>query len=93
MDILVSVRILLVSGSVSQILVPTISLESVDGIPPNLPGCSTGTSLRADWVLVTLTSFSMSQKDLGDKFRYPQYLMNLLMEFPQIYLNKSLGHV
>ena len=28
-------------------LVPTVSLEPVDGIPPNLPGYIIGTSLRA----------------------------------------------
>ena len=36
-----------VSASAWQVLVPTISLEPVDGIPPNLPGCIIGTSLRA----------------------------------------------
>ena len=49
-DILISAWILLVSASVSasQILVPTISLEPVDGIQPNLPGYIIRTSLRAD---------------------------------------------
>ena len=55
-DILDLVRIPLESASVSasasasagQNLVPTISLEPVDGIPPNVPGYITGTSLRAD---------------------------------------------
>ena len=55
-----------------------ISLEQVDGIPPNLPGCIIGTSLRADKALVALTSFSRSKEDLGDKFLYPRYLMNQL---------------
>ena len=67
-DILVSVRIPLESASVSasawQNLAPTISLEPVDGIPPNLPGYIIGTNLRADQVLVTLTPFSSSQEDL-----------------------------
>ena len=63
-DILVSVRIPLESASAWQNLVPTISLEPVDGIPPNLPGYIIGTSLRADQVLVTLTPFSSSQEDL-----------------------------
>ena len=31
-----------------QILVPMISHETEDGIPPNLPECITGASLRAD---------------------------------------------
>ena len=35
------------SASALQILVPTISLEPVDGIPPNLPGYIIGASLRA----------------------------------------------
>ena len=51
-DILVLLRILLESASVSasarQNLVPMISLEPVDGIPPNLSGYIIGTSLRAD---------------------------------------------
>ena len=51
-DILVSVRILLESASLSasafQILVPTISLEPVDGIPPNRPRYIIVISLRAD---------------------------------------------
>ena len=68
-----------------------IFLEPVDDIQPNLPGCITGTSLRADSVLVIFTSFSKAHEDLGEKFLYPRYLMNQLMEFHQIYLNKSLG--
>ena len=46
-----------------QFLVPKISLEPGDGIPPNLPGYIIGSSLRAGYVLVTLTSFSRSQED------------------------------
>ena len=38
---------ILVSASVRQILVLTISLEPDDGIPPNLPKHISGTSLRA----------------------------------------------
>ena len=72
--------------------VPTISLEPVDGIPPNLSGYIIGTSLRAALVLVTLTSFSRSQ-DLGDKFLYPRYLLKQLMGFHQICLDISLGQV
>ena len=49
---MVSVRIPLASVSVSastrQILVPTISLKPVDGIPPNLPEYIIGTNSRAD---------------------------------------------
>ena len=41
-----------------------LSLEPVDGIPPYWPGYIIWTSLRADKVSVTLTSFSRSQKDL-----------------------------
>ena len=51
-DILVAVRIPLESASMAamagQNLVSTISLEPVNGIPPNLPGYIIGTSLRAD---------------------------------------------
>ena len=76
-DLLVLVRIPLVSASVSalaparKILVPTKSLEPDDGIPPNMPGCIIGISIRADKVLVSLTLYSRSQEDLGDKFLYP----------------------
>ena len=62
-DILVSVWIPLESASVSatasscQIILPMISLEPVDGTQPNLLGYMIGTSLRADYVLVTLTLF------------------------------------
>ena len=73
-----------------QILVPTISLELVDGIPPHLPGYITWTSLKVDQVSVTLTSFSRSQ-ELGDQ--YPQYLLNQLMGFHQIYMAISLGQL
>ena len=41
-----------------------ISLELVDVIPPNLPGYIIETSLRADFVLVTLTLFETSQEAL-----------------------------
>ena len=47
-----------------QITIPTISLEPFDRIPPNLPGYIIGTRLKADQVLVTLTTFSRSQQDL-----------------------------
>ena len=67
-DILVSVRIPLelasVSASARQNLVPTISLEPVDRIRPNLPIYIIRTILRADKVLVTFTLFSRSQEDL-----------------------------
>ena len=42
-----------------------------------------GAGLRADYVLVTLTSFSRSQEELDDKVLYPRYLLNQLMDFPQ----------
>ena len=41
------------------------------GIQQTLPGCFIGTSLMADKVLVTLTSFSRLQEDIGYKFLYP----------------------
>ena len=44
-------------------IVPMISHEPVDGILPNLPGYIIGASLRADYVLVTLTLLSRSQED------------------------------
>ena len=40
---------------------------------------------------MTLTSFSSSLEDLGDKFLYPRYLLTQPMEFHQICLNISLG--
>ena len=61
---MVSVRIPLVSAlafasALVEILVPTISLKPVDGIPLILPGYIIGTSLRADQVLVALKSLSL----------------------------------
>ena len=58
--ILVSVRIPLVSASVSAeigvpVLAPTISLKPVVKISPNLDEYTIGTSLRADSILLTLT--------------------------------------
>ena len=44
------------------LLVPKISLELVAGISPNLHGYIVGTSLRADQILVTLTSIFKSQE-------------------------------
>ena len=41
-----------------------ISHEPGDGIQPNLPEYIFGTSIRAGKVLVTLTLFLRSQKDL-----------------------------
>ena len=46
------------------LLVVAISYESVSGISPNLHRHITRTSLRADWILMTLTSFSRSQEDI-----------------------------
>ena len=57
-DILVSVRISLALAT--QILVPTISLESVNGILPNLHGYCVGANVRADHILVTLTDFKVT---------------------------------
>ena len=51
-----------------------ISHEPVDGILPSLLENIIGASLRADYVLVTLTLLSRSQ-DLDDKFLYPRYLL------------------
>ena len=48
-----------------QKLVCRISLEFMDGFSPNVHRCTTWTSLRADYILVTLTSFSRSQEDLN----------------------------
>ena len=47
-------------ASAGQILVCMISLESMDGMSPNLHGYIIGTSLRVDTILVTLTVFSKS---------------------------------
>ena len=76
-----------------QFLVPTISLEPMDGISPNLHGYINGTSLRAEYILVTLTSFSRSLEDLDDNFLYPRYLLNQWMEFHQTCMDTSLGQV
>ena len=42
-----------------------ISLELIGGFSLNIHRCATRTSLRADKILVTLTSFSSSQEDLN----------------------------
>ena len=55
----------------------------------SLPGYIIGTSLRADKVLVTLTSFSRSQENLDDKLLYQRYLLNQLMEFHQTFLDNE----
>ena len=60
-----------------------MSHEPVDGIPPNLPEYIIGASLRADYVLVTLTSLSDSQEGLDDKILVPRYLLNQWMDFLQ----------
>ena len=48
-----------------QYLVPMISLELIVGISPNLHGFIIGRSLKADKILVILTSFSRSQEDFN----------------------------
>ena len=40
---------------------------------------------------MTLTLFSRPQEDKGDKFLYPRYLMNRLMEFNQILPDYIIG--
>ena len=42
-----------------------IALELRDGFSPNLHRCTTRTSLKADYIFVTLTSFSRSVEDLN----------------------------
>ena len=56
-----------------QILVPKISHEPVDGIPQNLPSYIIWASLRADYVLLTLTSFSR----FSERFRYMKFSLKM----------------
>ena len=52
--------------------VPIISIESVNGISPNLHRYKDiGTSFKANEVVVTLILFSRSLNDLDDSFSYP----------------------
>ena len=53
-----------------------------------------GTSLRADYISVTLTSFPRSHEDLNGIWLYPQYyLLNQWVEFHQTCMYMSLGLV
>ena len=42
-----------------------ITLEPMDGFSPNLHRYTTRTRIRADYIFMTLTSFSMSQEDIN----------------------------
>ena len=72
-----------------KVLVCTISHELVGRFQPDLHGCNIGTWWRADLVLVALTYFSRSLRDLNCQIwakwcLCAQYLMNQLADFNQI---------
>ena len=79
-----------------KVLVCTISHELVGRFQPDLHEYNIGTWWRADLILVTLTYFSRSVRDLNcqiwaKRCLCVQYLMNQLADFNQIWEASSLG--
>ena len=79
------------------LLVCTISHELVDGFQPDLHGYNIWTWWRDDLILVTLTYFSRSVRDLNcqiwaKRCLCAQYLMNQLADFNQICMDITFGH-
>ena len=80
-----------------KVLVCTISHELVGRFQPDLHGYNIGTWWKAHWVLVTLTYFSRSLRDLNwqiwaKRCLCAQYLMNQLVDFNQICIDIISGH-
>ena len=80
-----------------KVLVCTMSHELVGRFHPHLHRYKIGTWRRADLVLVTLTYFSRSLRDLNcqiwaKRCLCAQYLMNQLADFNQICMDITLGH-
>ena len=80
-----------------KVLVCTISYKLIDGFQPDLHGYIIGTWWRADLILVTLTYFSRSVRDLNcqnwaKRCLCAQYLMNQLADFNQICMDITFGH-
>ena len=81
-----------------KVLVCTISHELVGRCQPDLHGYNIGTWWRAGLILVTLTYFSRSMRDLNCQIEAKrclcaQYLMNQLADFNQICIDITFGHV
>ena len=80
-----------------KVLVCTISHELVGRFQPDLHGYNIGTWWRANLILVTLTYFSRSVRDLNcqiwaKRCLCAQYLMNQLADFNQICMDITFGH-
>ena len=80
-----------------KVLVCTIPHELVDGFQPDLHGYNIGTWWSVDLILVTLTYFSRSVRDLNCKIwakrcLCAQYLMNQLVGFNQNCMDITFGH-
>ena len=80
-----------------KVLVCTISHELVGRFQPDLHGYNIGTWWRADLILVTLTYFSRSVRDLNcqiwaKRCLCAQDLMNQLADFNQICMDITFGH-
>ena len=79
-----------------KVLVCTISHELVGRFQPDLHGYNIGTWWKAGLVLVTLTYFSRSLRDLNcqiwaKRCLWTQYLMNQLADFNQICMDITFG--
>ena len=80
-----------------EVLVCTISHELFNRFQPDLHGYNIETWWRADLILVTLTYFSRSVRDLNcqiwaKRCLFAQYLMNQLADFKQICMDITFGH-
>ena len=80
-----------------KVLVCIISHELVGRFQPDLHGYNIGTWWRTGLVLVTVTYFSRSRRDLNcqiwaNRCSYAQYLMNQVADFNQICMDITFGH-
>ena len=98
LDLIVKVAVRLKLPNLSQkVLLCTISHELVGRFRPDLHGYNIGTWWRAALVLVTLTYFSRSLRDLNCQIGVKrclcaQYLMSQLADFNQICMDITFGH-
>ena len=99
LDLIFNVTVWLKLPNLSpKVLVCTISHELVDGFQPDLHWYNIGTWWRADLILVTLTYFSRSVRDLNcqiwaKRCLCAQYLMNQLADFNQICMDINLDMI
>ena len=80
-----------------KVLVCTISHELVGRFQPDLHGYKIGTCWGTDLIVVTLTYFSRSVRELNcqiwaKKCLCAQYLMNQMADFNQICMDITFGH-